>query len=63
MLFFGHCTIRYRAMPEEQSGAFRCSQTLEKVRDRQLGEVAEFASIEKRAVAGVAGFVPDVPLF
>ncbi len=46
-----------------QSCAFRCSQALEEVRDRQLGEVAEFAGIEKLSVAGVAGLVPDVPLF
>ena len=46
-----------------QSCAFRCGQALEEVRDRELGEVAEFAGIEKRSVAGVAGLVPDVSLF
>ena len=28
MLFFGHCTIRYRAMPEEQSGADRYNKSM-----------------------------------
>jgi len=28
MLFFGHCTIRYRAMAEEKSGADRYNKSM-----------------------------------